>query len=35
MFQLYNGILFMNLVPVLTLIGSMFQGYTVKLPAPH
>ncbi|HHT7236237.1 MULTISPECIES: DMT family transporter [Bacillus] len=24
-----NGILFMNLVPVLALIGSMFQGYTV------
>ncbi|HDR7895467.1 DMT family transporter [Bacillus pacificus] len=24
-----NGILFMNLVPVLALIGSIFQGYTV------
>ena len=24
-----NGILFMNLVPVLALIGSIFRGYTV------
>lgn len=24
-----NGILFMNLVPILALIGSIFRGYTV------